>query len=137
MQGDRNAESAKKRYDRKRPVVSVRVSMEQLEKLNGLLRSSGLSKGRFIRQALGLQLEKKDLIYRKGRRDGYREAKEKYTTHFCCKECGEPIPIIGGDLELWICHAADRVLNVYHRDCRPPNLPEDACLLFDRVVDDG
>lgn len=137
MRGRGEDPPAKKRYDRKKPVVSFRVSREQLEKLNGLIRGSGMTRGRFLRGALDLQLEKKDRIYRKGYREGFGKAKEKYTTHICCKGCGDPIPMVGGDdMEQLLCHAADEVLNVYHKDCRPPNLPEDACLLFNRPVAD-
>lgn len=130
---------AKRRYDRKKPVVSFRASRKQLEKLNELVKGSGLSKGRFLRQALGLQLEKMDKIYRKGYREGYREgyekARERHTIHVCCKGCGEPIPM-DRSMELWIDFAAGEALNFYHRDCRPRDLPEDVCQLFDREADD-
>jgi len=136
VQGESNVAPAKRRYDRKKPVVSFRVSREQLEKLDELIKGSGISKGRFLRRALGLEIEKKDRIYRKGRKDGYREAKEKYAAFVRCKGCGEPIPIIGGEMEIIVDYAVEQLFCVYHRDCRPPDVPEEMCQLFDREVVD-
>jgi hypothetical protein len=132
VQGESSVEPAKERYDRKRPVVSFRVSREQLVKLEELIKGSGVTKGRFIRRALDLELKKMRRIHRKGYREGYEKAKKEYTMHACCKGCGDPIPLTT-DMEQWIDIAAGEVLNVYHRDCRPRDLPEDACQLFDRV----
>lgn len=137
MQGESNVAPAKKRYDRKRPVVSFRVSREQLEKFEELLRGSGLSKGRFLRQALGLQLEKKDRIYRKGRRDGFRKAKEKYKVLVWCNSCGDPILVKDDDMKLKVGNVVAQYLNWYHKDCKPQNMADDECELFDKVVDDG
>lgn len=136
MQGENTGAHAKKRYDRKRPVVSFRASREQLAKLDELIKGSGMSKGQFLRRAFGLQLEKKDKMYRKGFRDGYRKAKQKYTTLVCCKGCGEPIPVIGLNMEAMVDDAVNKVYNWYHKDCKPPNVHESECELFDREVTD-
>lgn len=136
MRGKNEDSPAKKRYDRKKPVVSFRISTEQLEKLNYLIKGSGMSKGRFLRGALDLGLDKKDLIHRKGYREGYEEAKQKYTAFVQCKGCGEPIPVIGIDMNLLIAHAVEELYNWYHKDCRPPVDPNIDFKLFDRKVDD-
>lgn len=123
MRRPRKSPPAKERYDLKRPVVSVRVSAKQLEKLNDLIKGTGMSKGRFIRRALDLGLEKKDLIYRKGYREGYEKAKDKYTMHLFCDECGDPIPIHGPDAEILVSHAISQTFRVYHKNCQPTKAP--------------
>ena len=99
---------AKKRYDAKRPVVAVRVSREQNEKL-----------------------EKKDRIYLKGYKEGFAKAKVKYTVHLFCDECGEPIPIHGTKAELVVSHAVSQSFSVYHKNCQPTKA-EGKRLIFDK-----
>jgi hypothetical protein len=136
VQGESSGGPAKERYDRKRPVVSFRVSRNQLEKLDALVKGSGMSKGRFLRRAFGLELEKKDEVYRKGHRDGYRKAKEEYSVDVFCNAGDGLIPVRGDDMKIKIRNAISKVYNVYHRDCKPQNMADDKCELFDREVSD-
>ncbi len=136
MQGKNSVEPAKERYDRKRPVVSFRVSREQLAKLEELIRGSGISKGKFVRRALGLELEKKDEVYRKGHRDGYREAKEEYSVDVFCNAGDGLIVVRGDDFKRKIRNVVAKTYNVYHRDCKPQNMADDRCELLDREVSD-
>ena len=135
MRGDGISRGAKKRYDSKRPVVAVRISREQNEKLEKLIRDSGLSKSRFIRRALRLELEKKDRMYRKGYQEGLAKAKDKYTTHLYCRECGKPIPIQGVIAESVVCDLVNQSARVYHEDCQPPMVPGETRLLFEKDSD--
>lgn len=136
MQEESSGGLAKERYDRKRPVVSFRVSRKQLAKLEELIRGSGISKGRFVRRALGLELEKKDRIYRKGRRDGYRKAKKRYRVDVLCGMCGGPILVKDDDMKTKVCKAVGRTYNWFHRDCKPGDCADDECELFDREIED-
>jgi len=136
VQGESSGGPAKERYDRKRPVVSFRVSRNQLEKLDALVKGSGMSKGRFLRRAFGLELEKTDEVYRKGRRDGYHKAKEEYSVYVQCQVCAEPLLVKDEDMKVKVGWAVAKALNVYHRDCKPQNMADDECELFDREVSD-
>ena len=136
VQGESSGGSAKERYDRKRPVVSFRVSSGQLEKLDALVRGSGMSKGRFLRRAFGLELEKKDEVYRNGHRDGYRKAKEEYSVDVFCNAGDGLIVVRGDDFKMKIRNVVAKTYNVYHRDCKPQNMADDKCELFDREVSD-
>jgi hypothetical protein len=136
MRERNQAKTAKERYDTKRPVVSFRVSREQLAKLGELVKGSGMSKGRFIRRALNLELEKKDRIYRKGHRDGYRKAKEEFGVDVFCNAGDGLITVTGDDLKTKIRNVVAKTYNVYHRDCKPQNMADDKCVLFDREISD-
>jgi len=135
MQGESNVAPAKKRYDRKRPIVSFRVSREQLLKLEELIGGSGISKGKFVRRALGLELEKKHRMYRKGLRDGYRKAKKRYRVDVWCGMCGGLILVKDDGMKTKVCKAVARTYNWFHKDCKPGDLADDECELFDREVE--
>jgi hypothetical protein len=118
VQGESSGGPAKERYDRKRPVVSFRVSRDQLEKLDELIKGSGLSRGRFLRRAFGLELEKKDRIRKEGHEEGYFKAKEMYAIHVTCDVCGEPI-LLEPFVQAALNQALKQTYDLYHKDCRP------------------
>jgi len=127
---------SKKRYDRRKPVVSFRVSKEELDKLDKMREGSGLSRGQFLKRTFGLELTKKDDVYRKGHRDGYRKAKEEYSVDVFCNAGDGLIVVRGDDFKMKIRNVVAKTYNVYHRDCKPQNMADDKCELFDREVGD-
>jgi len=88
--------------------------------------------GEFIRRALNLEIKWGNRIYSKGFKAGFSKAKEKYRVRVWCNGCCDPITVPGSDMEMEVGNAIVKTCNWYHRDCKPPNLPDDECRLFDR-----
>jgi len=58
------------RYEASHPCVSLRVTVQELKKLDGIQKASGLSLAEVLRRTLGLHERRTMEAYEKGRRDG-------------------------------------------------------------------
>jgi len=128
---ERGISPSKRRYDARHPTVSTRLSAEQHAILDDLVRKSGVSMGKFIRRALTLEIKRENEIYHRGFKAGLSKAKEKYRVRVWCNECGGPITVLGIDMEIKVGDAVARTYNWYHRDCKPANLSDEDCELFE------
>jgi len=130
MSENKSGPPAKARYDAKFPVISFRVSKEQAEKIATLMEVSRKSSGEIMRTALQLEFDKSNAVYERGRRDGFSEAKKKYRIQVRCQECEEYTTLVKETTKNEIGCAAMSVLEVYHDDCRPQEVPKEDCLLI-------
>lgn len=137
MGADGGISPSKKRYDARHPTVSARLTAEQHAMLDDLVRKSGISMGEFIRRALTLEIKRENEIYWAGHRAGFSKAKEKYRVRVWCNECGDPITVLGLDMEIKVGNAVAREYNWYHRGCKPANLSDEECELFEREWPDA
>ena len=121
--------NAKVRYDRKRPVISVRVTHSQKRKVEEMAIATGKSVGRLMRE--GLKLEQKELAeaYRRGFESGRQEARDECLVRIPCV-CGHYFPVVGEER----IRVAEDILatygNWYHSSCRPEGVPTEDCRLF-------
>lgn len=93
---------AKERYDAKHPVVSFRVTEEQLKKLDNLVETKGMPRAEIIRRVLQLQLQKVDEIYWRGYFDGFRAGKQLYEGSIFserCRACGNVVNSVIGETD--------------------------------------
>lgn len=97
-----------------------------------LTKVSGKSHGEIMREAVQLEAGKSDAIYRRGYRDGFHKAKEKYIVKVWCNACGEPIAVISDDMALKVGDAVAQTYNWYHRGCKPVEVPDDECEPFEK-----
>jgi len=88
--------------------------------------------GEFIRRALNLEIKWGNRIYSKGFKAGFSKAKEKYIVRVWCAECCEPITVLDGESEMEVGNAVAREYHWYHKGCKPPNMSDNECRLFDR-----
>ena len=136
MIAQKHSPPSRKRYDLAHPVLSLRVSKEDYEALKKVLEISGKSIGQFFREALGTAQRETRTAYEKGRRDGYRKAKKEYRVIVGCKLCGGPILVKGDIMKMKVGDAVAKVYDWYHKECKPSELAEDECELFDRETED-
>ena len=121
--------NAKARYDRKRPVISVRVTYSQKRKIEEMAKVTGKSVGRLMRE--GLKLEQKELAeaYRRGFERGRQKERDACLVRIPCV-CGHYFPVVGRER----IRVAEDVLatygNWYHSSCRPEEVPVEDCRLF-------
>jgi hypothetical protein len=127
---------SRERYYQAHPVVSFRASQEDYAALKKTLGTSGKSIGQFFREALGTARRDTRIAYEKGRRDGYRKAKKEYRVIVGCKLCGGPILVKGDVMKMKVSDAVAKVYDWYHKECKPSELAEDECELFDRETED-
>lgn len=73
------------RYEANNPVVSLRVSLKELETLRSLSRKTGLSLSQILKNGLGTLETSIDAAYNRGLRDGYGRFDAP------CKYCGKPM----------------------------------------------
>lgn len=121
--------NAKQRYDSKCPVLSVRITKEERDKIDDMIGRSGMNQAQFIRQALHLESEKSNKVYDRGHEDGYREAKTKYSIRIRCSVCGETM-IVTKDETKKLVRLAAEMCNSYHEECIPPDVPTEDCILM-------
>ena len=124
-----HAGNAKTRYDRKRPVISVRVTNSQKRKIEEMARTTGKSVGRLMRE--GLRLEQKDLAeaYKRGFEKGCEKARDKCLVRVPCI-CGHNFPVVGKERVRVAEDALATYGNWYHSGCRPEEVPVEDCRLF-------
>ncbi|MEM2944703.1 MAG: ribbon-helix-helix domain-containing protein [Methanomassiliicoccales archaeon] len=87
----RSAPPTKERYDMKHPVVSIRVTEEQLKKLEVMAKTAGMPRAQIMRIALGIEVGKIEEVYWRGYFDGFIAGKRLYEgslTFERCPKCG-------------------------------------------------
>lgn len=109
---------SKKRYDRRKPVVSFRVSKEELDKLDKMREGSGLSRGQFLKRTFGLEFENERQILEKEYVKGFQKAKEIHAIYVTCDGCGKPIHI-EPRLQAALDYALKQTYDLFHIDCVP------------------
>jgi flagellar biosynthesis/type III secretory pathway protein FliH len=87
------------------PAVTFRVSPEDLRKLERLEKRTGQSRGRLLRENLGIAERDADGAferghstgwdegYEAGRKQGFEEGKKTFAIGYYCNVCKKPIPI--------------------------------------------
>lgn len=118
MQKGPNKNMSKKRYDKKNPVISCRISEEQRKTLDELSVKTGKSQGQLMRQAMNLELPGMNEVYNHGYQDGYRKARDKYGITIQCSECLKGVVVTSDYLKSKI---RDIVIDFgcYHEECWP------------------
>ena len=83
------------RYDKQNPVLSFRVTHEELARINELAELAGKPVGTMVREQLGLYVKKAryKAMYSQGRSEGYGDARERFEVWYYCSVCCEPITI--------------------------------------------
>ena len=123
--------NAKERYDKKRPVISVRVTELQKKRVEEKARVTGKSVGRLVREALRLDHKESKRIFRKGFEKGCSETRKKYKVTVQCA-CGHYFPVEGEDR----IHEVEEILaqhcNCYHRECKPEDVRKSECRVIKR-----
>ena len=75
---------SKIKYDNAHPTISIRVTRELYDQLNGIKEQSGKSLGDILREAMNQQAPSIKDAYQRG----YKEAKDKFAVVFKCSVCG-------------------------------------------------
>ena len=102
--GRRHEPPAKARYRATHPTIGVTVDRATYERLVELRRTTGLSFGKLVLQALGEIEGQVGLAVEKGRRAGLREgetagynkARKELLVEYFCNVCAEPLPLEPG-----------------------------------------
>jgi len=137
MMNKEEKQTAKQRYESKCPVLSVRVTKAEREKLDEMMKTTGKSQTQVIRQALQLEMDKSNVSYERGHKDGYNEAKKKYGVDIWCNKCGVGIIVAREDTKVKVGNAVADVCNCFHEDCRPPEIPREECIIIRRIGENG
>ncbi len=112
------ASGARKRYDEKHPIISIRVSAEVHDRLKTVLTKQNKSFGDFLRESL--QVEERDYkeARKRGYKQGYEDAKKKYAIRLFCYACHDPIIITTPRLKSEIADSYNKL--ALHSDCPVP-----------------
>ncbi|MFP4052154.1 MAG: hypothetical protein ACLFVB_10495 [Thermoplasmata archaeon] len=82
---------SKKRYNKRNPVISFRVSKEVKEKLDEIIEERKTTKKEWFEGIINDENNSQEEAFRNGYDKGYRDAKNKYKVEYPCNVCGEPI----------------------------------------------
>jgi len=113
---------AKGKYERSHPVLSLRLSEEEMAKLKSAADRTGRKITDIVKAGAGVGAATTDQAYhegfRKGFSEGFEEAKHKYAVYATCIVCGDSTPITGEKRrdeagELYNCEHT-----CVHEDCR-------------------
>ena len=88
------------RYDKKCPVVSIRLPEEVHGKLQEVMKATGMSKLEILKLGLGLakvKVRSEEEVRRdahdKGMLEGFKVAEDDFKVTYRCSKCGEPIDV--------------------------------------------
>lgn len=81
------------KYDDRNPVISFRVTQEELERIEEIARLSGKSVGVMVREQLGIYAKdaRDKSVYQQGYNEGFAEASEQFRIWYHCCICGEKL----------------------------------------------
>ena len=84
------------RYDERNPVLSFRVTHEELARIKEIAELAGKPVGTMVREQLGLYAKnaRYKSVYSQGRSEGYQDARERFEVWYYCNVCGKPITIV-------------------------------------------
>lgn len=122
------------RYDQKNPVVSIRLTREELEAVERVVKALGTTKAELVREALWRKSSSIDGMLRLQYQLGLQEGNRRRRVLIPCTKCSEPIELVRGtDMhkaamsllmdEGWVhgdCHASAEYYRKNRRKTGPP-----------------
>jgi len=116
---------AKRRYDKRHPVISFRVSEEEEGRLRNLLEKQKKSIGQFFREALEVEERNYEEASNRGYRKGLARARQRCAVIVNCAACRAPIAIEDEETKADLAETVERAEYCYLcEDCEPPDWAE-------------